>query len=132
VVFVRKRSAVIANVGDSRVYAISRKTVEAAHHRPPLVAAMVENGPQRRGRTPTPTSTSSPEAIGTMGELAPVLKHRVPRAAACSCAATVCTTRCRPRRSATSRKDDSTKRRAWSSAPMHWRPRQRYSAADQA
>jgi serine/threonine protein phosphatase PrpC len=79
-VFVRKRSAVIANVGDSRVYAISRKTVKQLTTDHTLVAAMVENGLlSAEDAHSHPDKHVLTQAIGTMGELVPqVLKHRVP------------------------------------------------------
>jgi protein phosphatase len=79
-VFVRKRSAVIANVGDSRVYSITRRTVKQLTSDHTLVAAMVENGLLRAEEAHThPDKHVLTQAIGTMGELAPqVLKTRVP------------------------------------------------------
>ena len=58
-VFVRKRSAVIANVGDSRVYSITRRTVKQLTSDHTLVAADGRERPaaRRGGAHATPTST---------------------------------------------------------------------------
>ena len=79
-VFVRKRSAVIANVGDSRVYSIGRRSVKQLTTDHTLVAAMVENGLLTAEDAHThPDKHVLTQAIGTMGELSPqVLKTRVP------------------------------------------------------
>lgn len=79
-VFVRKRSAVIANVGDSRVYSISRRTTKLLTTDHTLVAAMVENGLISADDAHNhPDKHVLTQAIGTLGELAPqVLKTRVP------------------------------------------------------
>ena len=79
-VFVRKRSAVIANVGDSRVYSIGRRSVKQLTTDHTLVAAMVENGLLTADDAQNhPDKHVLTQAIGTMGELAPqVLKARVP------------------------------------------------------
>jgi protein phosphatase len=79
-VFMRKRSAVIANVGDSRVYSISRRTVKQLTTDHTLVAAMVENGLLRADEAHThPDKHVLTQAIGTLGELVPqILKARIP------------------------------------------------------
>ena len=79
-VFVRKRSAVIANVGDSRVYSIGRRSVKQLTTDHTLVAAMVENGLLSASEAQNhPDKHVLTQAIGTMGELTPqVLKARVP------------------------------------------------------
>ena len=79
-VFVRKRSAVIANVGDSRVYSISRRTAKLLTTDHTLVAAMVENGVISADEAHNhPDKHVLTQAIGTLGELSPqVLKTRVP------------------------------------------------------
>jgi PPM family protein phosphatase len=75
-VFVRKRSAVIANVGDSRVYAISPKTVKQLTSDHTLVAAMVENGLLSAEDAHThPDKHVLTQAIGTLGPLEPQVVH---------------------------------------------------------
>jgi protein phosphatase len=69
-VCVRSRSAVIANVGDSRVYLITRKRVSQLTTDHTMVNQMVERGlpgPTRRARTPDKHVLTM--AIGTHGIL---------------------------------------------------------------
>ncbi|MFI5317884.1 MAG: Stp1/IreP family PP2C-type Ser/Thr phosphatase [Myxococcota bacterium] len=79
-VFVRRRSAVIAHVGDSRIYAISKKGILQLTADHTLVAAMVENGvltpEQAIGH---PDKHVLTQAIGTLGALEPqIVNAKVP------------------------------------------------------
>lgn len=79
-VFVRRRTAVIAHVGDSRVYSISKKGIAQLTSDHTLVAAMVEQGvltPEQAASHPDKHVLT--QAIGTLGTLEPqVLQAKVP------------------------------------------------------
>jgi protein phosphatase len=79
-VFVRRRSAVIAHVGDSRVYSIARRGFTQLTNDHTLVQAMVEQGvltPEQAVSHPEKHVLT--QAIGTLGRLEPqVLQMRVP------------------------------------------------------
>ncbi len=79
-VFVRRRSAVIAHVGDSRVYSIQKRGLSQLTADHTLVQAMVEQGvltaEQAVGH---PDKHVLTQAIGTLGRLEPqVLQMRIP------------------------------------------------------
>ncbi len=75
-VCVRRRSAVIANVGDSRVYLISRKRVAQLTTDHTMVMQMVERGLLRPEEARThPDKHVLTMAIGTHGILEPQLLH---------------------------------------------------------
>jgi protein phosphatase len=75
-VCVRKRAAVIANVGDSRVYLISRKGLVQLTTDHTLVMQMVERGLLRPEEARThPDKHVLTMAIGTPGLLEPQLLH---------------------------------------------------------
>jgi protein phosphatase len=75
-VIVRKRAAVIANVGDSRVYLISRKGIAQLSTDHTLVMQLVERGllTPEEARTHTDKHVLT-MAIGTPGVLEPQLLH---------------------------------------------------------
>jgi protein phosphatase len=78
--FVRRRSAVIAHVGDSRIYSIGKKGIAQLTADHTLVAAMVEQGvltPEQAASHPDKHVLT--QAIGTMGTLEPqVLQAKIP------------------------------------------------------
>jgi PPM family protein phosphatase len=80
VLFVRRRSAVIAHVGDSRIYSIGKKGITQLTSDHTLVAAMVDQGvisPEQA--TTHPDKHVLTQAIGTMGPLEPqVVQAKVP------------------------------------------------------
>jgi protein phosphatase len=79
-VIVRRRSAVIGNVGDSRVYRVSRRRVKRLTTDHTLVAAMVESGMITAAQAQThPDKHVLTQAIGTLGVLEPLmLRVRLP------------------------------------------------------
>lgn len=75
-VCVRRRSAVVANVGDSRVYLISRKRITQLTTDHTLVMQMVERGLLRPDEARThPDKHVLTMAIGTHGILEPQVLH---------------------------------------------------------
>jgi len=80
VVSLRRRTAVVAHVGDSRIYSIARKSLRQLTQDHTLVAAMVEGGvlsAEQAGSHPDKHVLT--QAIGTMGVLEPqILQTRVP------------------------------------------------------
>jgi serine/threonine protein phosphatase PrpC len=79
-VFVRRRSAVIAHVGDSRVYSITKKGISQLTVDHTLVQAMVEQGVLTAEQAQKhPDKHVLTQAIGTLGRLEPqVLQTKVP------------------------------------------------------
>jgi PPM family protein phosphatase len=79
-VVVRRRTAVVAHVGDSRVYSIARKSQRQLTRDHTLVAAMVEGGVLSAEQAQKhPDKHVLTQAIGTLGALEPqVLKTRIP------------------------------------------------------
>ncbi|HTO71909.1 MAG TPA: Stp1/IreP family PP2C-type Ser/Thr phosphatase [Myxococcota bacterium] len=79
-VALRRRTAVVAHVGDSRVYSVARKSIRQLTTDHTLVAAMVEGGVLSAEQAQThPDKHVLTQAIGTMGALEPqVLQARVP------------------------------------------------------
>ena len=79
-VFVRRRSAVIAHVGDSRIYSISKKGITQLTSDHTLVASMVEQGVLSAEQAAThPDKHVLTQAIGTLGPLEPqVLQAKIP------------------------------------------------------
>ncbi|HTO09610.1 MAG TPA: Stp1/IreP family PP2C-type Ser/Thr phosphatase [Myxococcota bacterium] len=74
--FVRRRSAVIAHVGDSRIYSISKKGITQLTADHTLVAAMVEQGVITAEQAAThPDKHVLTQAIGTLGPLEPQVLH---------------------------------------------------------
>jgi serine/threonine protein phosphatase PrpC len=79
-VFVRRRSAVIAHVGDSRIYSITKKGIAQLTVDHTLVQAMVQQGVLTAEQAQThPDKHVLTQAIGTLGRLEPqVLQAKVP------------------------------------------------------
>jgi protein phosphatase len=80
VVFIRRRSAVIAHVGDSRIYSISKKGLSQLTADHTLVQAMVDQGVLTSDQAQShPDKHVLTQAIGTLGRLEPqVLQLKVP------------------------------------------------------
>jgi len=80
VLVLRRRTAVVAHVGDSRIYSIGRKSLRQLTQDHTLVAAMVEGGvlsAEQAGSHPDKHVLT--QAIGTMGTLEPqIVQTRVP------------------------------------------------------
>jgi len=79
-VFLRRRSAVIAHVGDSRIYSLAKKGITQLTVDHTLVQAMVQQGVLTAEQAQThPDKHVLTQAIGTLGRLEPqVLQLRVP------------------------------------------------------
>jgi len=75
-IFVRKRNALIGHVGDSRIYAISKKGITQLTTDHTLVASMVEQGLLTPDQAAThPDKHVLTQAIGTLGPLEPQVVH---------------------------------------------------------
>jgi len=79
-VFVRRRNAVIAHVGDSRIYSITKQGIAQLTVDHTLVQAMVEQGVLTSEQAQAhPDKHVLTQAIGTLGRLEPqVLQAKVP------------------------------------------------------
>jgi serine/threonine protein phosphatase PrpC len=80
VVFVRRRSAVVAHVGDSRVYSVSKRKIVQLTSDHTLVAAMVDNGVLTADEAQShPEKHVLTQAIGTLGVLDPqIVQAKIP------------------------------------------------------
>ncbi len=80
VVCVRRRSAVIAHVGDSRIFSVAKKRIVQLTSDHTLVAAMVESGVLTAEQALAhPDKHVLTQAIGTLGVLEPqVLQAKIP------------------------------------------------------
>jgi PPM family protein phosphatase len=80
VVALRRRTAIVAHVGDSRVYSVTRRKMRQLTNDHTLVQAMVQSGVLTAEQAQThPDKHVLTQAIGTMGALEPqVMQARIP------------------------------------------------------